>query len=80
MSKIRQLSIKGIRNFSDNEENEIKFKCPITLILGENGTGKTTIIECLKYATTGEYPPNSDKGRSFVTDPCLGSATSVVNK
>ena len=27
---------------------------------------KTTIIECLKCATTGELPPNSDRGRSFI--------------
>lgn len=28
-----------------------------------------TIIECLKYATTGELPPNSDRGKSFIHDP-----------
>lgn len=27
-----------------------------------------TIIECLKYITTGALPPNSDKGKSFVMD------------
>ena len=27
-----------------------------------------TIIECLRYATTGELPPNS-KGGAFVHDP-----------
>ena len=33
-------------------------------------TGKTTIIECLKFATTGDFPPNT-KGSSFVFDPKL---------
>lgn len=27
-----------------------------------------TIIECLKYATTGDLPPNS-KGGAFIHDP-----------
>ncbi|KAG8953820.1 DNA repair protein rad50 [Tulasnella sp. 424] len=30
--------------------------------------GVTTIVECLKYATTGEQPPNT-KGGAFVHDP-----------
>lgn len=46
----------------------IQFGQPLTLIVGQNGTGKTTIIECLKYATTGDLPPNS-KGGAFIHDP-----------
>jgi recombinational DNA repair ATPase RecF len=42
---------------------------PLTLIVGANGCGKTTIIECLKAATTGELPPNSQRGQYFVNDP-----------
>lgn len=30
--------------------------------------GRQTVIECLKYATTGELPPNT-KGGAFVHDP-----------
>lgn len=78
MSKIRRLSVRGIRNFGDdNEDALIRFSCPLTLILGPNGTGKTTIIEALKYATTGEFPPNSDKGKSFIHDPMLATTGSV---
>lgn len=39
------------------------------MIVGANGCGKTTIIECLKYACTGSLPPNSGKGQYFVHDP-----------
>jgi len=79
MSKIRWLSLRGIRNFGDDSDdgNAIRFTCPLTLILGPNGTGKTTIIEALKYATTGEFPPGSDKGKSFIHDPILATTGSV---
>ncbi|XP_020285711.1 DNA repair protein RAD50 [Pseudomyrmex gracilis] len=79
MSKIRRLSLRGIRNFGDDNEEPalIRFSCPLTLILGPNGTGKTTIIEALKYATTGEFPPGSDKGKSFIHDPILATTGSV---
>lgn len=68
MSKIDKLSISGVRSFSPNVREAIQFNTPLTLIVGYNGSGKTTIIECLKYATTGELPPNS-KGGAFIHDP-----------
>ncbi|XP_012527415.1 DNA repair protein RAD50 [Monomorium pharaonis] len=78
MSKVRRLSLRGIRNFGDDSEDAlIRFSCPLTLILGPNGTGKTTIIEALKFATTGEFPPGSEKGKSFVHDPMLATTGSV---
>uniref|UniRef100_A0A0C9QJL4 Rad50_1 protein n=1 Tax=Fopius arisanus TaxID=64838 RepID=A0A0C9QJL4_9HYME len=77
MSKVRKLSIRGIRNFSDVEESTLQFSCPLTLITGLNGVGKTTVIECLRYITTGELPPNSDKGKAFVHDPMLKKQASV---
>lgn len=68
MSAIYKLSIQGIRSFDSNDRETIEFGTPLTLIVGMNGSGKTTIIECLKYATTGDLPPNS-KGGVFVHDP-----------
>ena len=68
MSAIHKLSIQGIRSFDSNDRETIEFGAPLTLIVGMNGSGKTTIIECLKYSTTGDLPPNS-KGGVFVHDP-----------
>jgi hypothetical protein len=35
-----------------------------------------TVIECLKMACTGELPPNTRSGQSFIHDPkaCLPQA------
>lgn len=71
MSRVKRLSIRGIRNFGDDNEELIKFTRPLTLIIGQNGVGKTTIIEALRYASTGEFPPGSDRGRGFIHDPRL---------
>lgn len=76
MTGIDKLLIRGIRSFSPYEENVIEFYSPLTIIVGQNGTGKTTIIECLKYATCGDLPPNS-KGGAFVHDPNLSRETEV---
>jgi DNA repair protein RAD50 len=43
-----------------------------------NGSGKTTIIECLKYITTGELPPNTKIGGGFIHDPNLCGEKEVL--
>lgn len=73
MSRIDRLSIQGIRNFAPEQAEIIAFEPPVTLILGRNGSGKTTIIESLKYATTGEMPAGTNRGQSFIHDPKLTS-------
>ncbi|ELQ74728.1 DNA repair protein RAD50, ABC-type ATPase/SMC superfamily [Trachipleistophora hominis] len=70
---LNKLMIKGIRSYSPSTSNVIQF-FPMTLILGENGTGKTTIIEALRYAITGDLPPMS-RGGAFVYDPTLSNST-----
>lgn len=70
MSSLYKLSISGIRSFSPKERETIQFGSPLTLICGQNGCGKTTIIESLKFVTTGDLPPNS-KGGAFVNDPAI---------
>lgn len=76
MASINKLSVRGIRAFSpDEEEQVISFSFPLTIIIGANGCGKTTIIEALKYAVTGGLP--TGKGHAFVHDP-KSTGSSVV--
>ncbi|TBU05372.1 DNA repair protein Rad50 [Hamiltosporidium magnivora] len=76
MSSIQKLMIRGIRSFHPNTANYIQFYSPLTLIAGPNGSGKTTIIECLKYVCTGELPPNGRNG-AFIYDPKLAHEVDV---
>ncbi|KAH7138357.1 DNA repair protein rad50 [Dendryphion nanum] len=78
MSKIERLQIGGVRSFSPTHAQTIRFTGPLTLIVGSNGSGKTTVIECLKYATTGELPPNSKTGGAFIHDPKLCGEKEVM--
>lgn len=59
--------IRGIRSYSPYEHKvqEIEFM-PLTLIVGTNGSGKTTVIEALKFMISGEEPPLSDSRRNFL--------------
>ena len=77
MSSITSLSIRGIRSFGPDDSATIQFSKPLTVIVGANGCGKTTIIECLKFATTGALPPGAAAGQSFVHDPKMSHASEV---
>eukprot|EP00892_Ulva_mutabilis_P005118 jgi/Ulvmu1/2979/UM015_0019.1 len=77
MCSIEKLLIKGIRSVDPHNETAVEFGAPLSLIVGQNGAGKTTIIECLKQATTGAMPPNSKNGQSFVHDPLIAGETEV---
>ncbi|GBF92537.1 DNA repair protein [Raphidocelis subcapitata] len=77
MCTVEKLLIKGVRSFSPDNQNVIEFYRPLTLIVGSNGAGKTTIIECLKQACTGELPPNTKSGQSFIHDPKVAGETEV---
>ncbi|RKF73121.1 DNA repair protein RAD50 [Golovinomyces cichoracearum] len=70
IAQITRLKIQGIRSFDSQHPEYISFHSPLTLIVGQNGCGKTSIIECLKYASTGQQPPNT-KGGAFIHDPKL---------
>ncbi|KAK7531176.1 DNA repair protein Rad50 [Phyllosticta citricarpa] len=75
---IDKLSILGVRSFDNRVSETIQFYSPLTLIVGFNGSGKTTIIECLKYATIGELPTGCDRGKSFIHDPNLCGEKDVL--
>eukprot|EP00826_Nyctotherus_ovalis_P026600 TRINITY_DN2076_c0_g1_i5.p3 TRINITY_DN2076_c0_g1~~TRINITY_DN2076_c0_g1_i5.p3 ORF type:complete len:107 (-),score=26.91 TRINITY_DN2076_c0_g1_i5:203-523(-) len=84
MSSLKQLTIKGVRSFSPDTEQTLTFMSPVTLILGQNGTGKTvmlgntkTVIECLKVLSAGTMPPSSENGRRFVHDPKVKGVTEI---
>ncbi|KAJ1410934.1 hypothetical protein B484DRAFT_336194 [Ochromonadaceae sp. CCMP2298] len=66
MSSISKMQIRGIRSFSPNEDATIEFYSPLTMIVGANGCGKTTIIESLKFACTGALPPGGSKRCVYV--------------
>ncbi|XP_068959960.1 DNA repair protein RAD50 [Petaurus breviceps papuanus] len=78
MSKIEKMSIMGVRSFGieDKDKQVISFFSPLTILVGPNGAGKTTIIECLKYISTGDFPPGT-KGNTFVYDPKIAQETDV---
>ncbi|TNY22035.1 AAA domain-containing protein [Rhodotorula diobovata] len=76
MSSLDKLAIRGIRSFDSNEISVMQFYSPLTVIVGHNGSGKTTIIECLKYATTGDLPPGA-KGGAFIHDPTIAGVNEV---
>ena len=69
MCTIEKLGIQGIRSFHFDQQQKIEFETPVTLIVGQNGCGKTTIIECLKMASCGHLPPNCSGGAGFIHDP-----------
>ncbi len=71
MSEIIKMSISGIRSYQNTATQYIEFVKPLTMILGANGSGKTSIIECLKVMTCGELPSSSGQGKNFVSDPVL---------
>ena len=77
MSQLEKLLILGVRSFDNTKGESIRFQTPLTLIVGPNGSGKTTIIECLKYAATGELPPNS-RGGAFIHDPKIAGEKEVM--
>lgn len=72
MCSIEKMLIKGIRSFGPYNEDAITFFKPLTIIVGPNGSGKTTVIECLKQACTGSLPPTCKSSRAaFIHDPKL---------
>lgn len=57
-------------NWRAYEEHEVEFGKGITFIMGANGSGKTSILEAISYALTGEAALFDSKTRSqLLRDP-----------
>ncbi|XP_036147939.1 DNA repair protein RAD50-like isoform X2 [Monomorium pharaonis] len=61
-SSASEIQLRGIRNF--DSEDALCFSCPLTLIFGLNGTGKTSIIEALKNKCVNDAEINIALGVS----------------
>lgn len=74
MSILKRLELSGIRLFREDENPQVIDFEPITLIVGDNGTGKSTIIETLKFAILGECP------KELITDPFIWGKEKTTSK
>lgn len=77
MALLHSLEICGVRSFSPENKEAISFNTPVTLFLGQNGCGKTTIIESIRYALTSELPTGSNSGQGFLNDPKMSHKNQV---
>lgn len=77
MALLNKMQVRGIRSFSPDCDETIEFYSPLTMIVGENGCGKTTIIEALRFACCGSLPPNIKNGQAFVNDPSMTNSSEV---
>lgn len=69
-STLLSVKIRGIRSYSPKQDQaQVVEFMPLTLIVGSNGTGKTTLIEALKFIISGQEPPFSDSRRNFIHTP-----------
>ena len=53
-NRLTKLNLRGLRKFSD--DMELKFSFPLTIIVGKNGSGKTTIMKAIKLLPSNSAP------------------------
>ncbi|VWU49134.1 AAA domain containing protein, putative [Hepatocystis sp. ex Piliocolobus tephrosceles] len=80
MTTLEKIGIQGVRSYCDERTETLEFYSPVTIIYGKNGSGKSTIIECLKVSCIGEFPTNAEKGKSFIHDPLVSNKMNVKGK
>ena len=61
MLRIKNVSARNFMSIGNNTQAVNFDNCNLTLVLGQNGTGKTTIINALSYALYGEALTNIRK-------------------
>ena len=79
--RIESLSIRGFRGASKPVEISFDPASPITLIFGENGTGKSTICDAIDFVCNGRFGSLQDKSTSVRTSDAIvaiGSAPQEV--
>ena len=79
--RIRNLRIEGFRGATQPFDMEFDQNKPVTLIFGENGTGKSTIVDALEFVGTGQTSfvdawKVGTRKNSFI--PTLGKSLSDV--
>lgn len=65
MSSLLCMNIRGVRSFASDTEQRIEFFKPLTVIVGPNGCGKTSTIECTNPSQN--LPPV----QTFLLTPCF---------
>ena len=53
-NRLSQLKIHSFRKFA--RESEINFTFPLTVIVGKNGSGKTTVMKAIKLLSRKQIP------------------------
>ena len=53
-NRLSQIKIHSFRKFA--EESELNFTFPLTVIVGKNGSGKTTVMKAIKLLSGREIP------------------------
>ncbi|GMR59920.1 hypothetical protein PMAYCL1PPCAC_30115, partial [Pristionchus mayeri] len=75
MALFEEMIIQGVRAYPPTTQSVIKFVHPLTIIQGNNGCGKTTIIEALNNICTGALP--AGQKQTFLHDLDCAKAQKV---
>ena len=65
--KIKSLSVEGIRGF--NKQENIMLSDGVTLIYGQNGSGKSSLLQSIEWAFTGDL--SGMKGGDFSREDAI---------
>lgn len=64
--KIEKLTLHGFSKIFTSNDFEINFSNNLSILLGGNGLGKTTLLQCIVYALTGGTDDNEvEEARAF---------------
>ena len=69
MTSLKAISVSGIRSYEPNAKEAISFNQECQIIHGHNGSGKTSLLESMKWCLSGQFPPTSNNGKTFISDP-----------